>query len=424
MSITGSDRPDRAASNAAPLDAINFLLADVKDGLGPFLAIFLMSSQHWDAGRIGLILTIGGLATVVVRTPGGALVDRIRWPRTLIAVAAFVVAAASAAMALAPRFGLVAAAQTMTGAADALLPPAVAAISLGIVGRRRFSARIGRNEAFNHGGNVITAVLAGLAGRYIDPSAVLWIVAGFALCSIVAAYRIDGRAIDHDLARGCESEDRADGSGLIRLWRNRPFVRFTLAITLFHFANAAMLPLLGEQLSLTDQKSSSLFMAACIVTAQIAMVPMAILVGRTADRWGRKPLFLIGFAVLPVRGVLYTLTHDTGLLIAIQLLDGVGAGLFGALFFIVVADLSRGDGAYSLAQGAASASWGLGAALSNAAAGLVANLMGYAAAFLALAAIAAAALIVFWLGVPETLDFVPTDRRERVRASLPATDRA
>ena len=73
-------------ANRWPLDWLNFFLADVKDGLGPFLAIFLMSSQHWDAGRIGVVLTIAGVATVLARGPGGALVDAVRWKRTLIAI--------------------------------------------------------------------------------------------------------------------------------------------------------------------------------------------------------------------------------------------------------------------------------------------------------------------------------------------------
>src|SRR5207237_9187823 len=110
------------------------------------------------------------------------------------------------------------------------------------------------------------------------------------------------------------------------------------------------------------------FMAACIITAQLVMRPMAILVGHKADHWGRKPILLVGFAVLPIRGVLYTLTQDPYALVSIQILDGVGAGIFGALFFIVIADLTKGPGRYNLAQGAASSSWGLGAALSNSAA--------------------------------------------------------
>ena len=186
------------------------------------------------------------------------------------------------------------------------------------------------------------------------------------------------------------------------LFENRPLLLFTAAITLFHFANAAMLPLLGEKLAQRHQAASSLFMAACIITAQVVMVPMALLVGHKADDWGRKPLFLVAFAVLPIRGLLYTVTQDPFMLVSIQALDGIGAGIFGALFFVIIADLTKGSGHYNLALGASGASWGLGAALSNTVAGFIANSFGYSPAFLFLAACAVLAFLVFWLGVPET----------------------
>jgi MFS family permease len=101
---------------------------------------------------------------------------------------------------------------------------------------------------------------------------------------------------------------------------------------LFHFANAAMLPLVGQKLALHDKNLGTSLMSACIVAAQIIMVPMAILAGRKANYWGRKPLFLAGFLILPLRGVLYTFSDNPGWLVGVQLLDGVGAGLYGALF--------------------------------------------------------------------------------------------
>jgi MFS family permease len=136
------------------------------------------------------------------------------------------------------------------------------------------------------------------------------------------------------------------------LFESRPLLVFAASIMLFHLANAAMLPLLGQELALHDRAEGAFFMSALIVVAQAVMVPMSILVGRRADRWGRKPLFLAGFLALPVRGVLLTLSSDPAYLIAVQVLDGVGAGIFGALFPVVVADLTRGTGRYNLAQGA------------------------------------------------------------------------
>src|SRR6267154_2296083 len=200
-------REEVIAANRAPLDWLNFLLGNVKDRHGPFLAIFLMSSQHWDAGKIGIVLTISGVATAVARGPFGALVDAVRWKRTLIAVGVLRVGIAAVAMALIPTFWLVAIAQVLTGAADAIFPSALAAISLGIVGRKMFAHRVGRNEAYNHAGNVATAIVAGVAGYLIDPSAVLWIVAGLAIACVVATYTVNASAIDHEAARGADNGD-------------------------------------------------------------------------------------------------------------------------------------------------------------------------------------------------------------------------
>jgi MFS family permease len=389
-------------NNRAALDWLNFLLANVKDGLGPFLAVYLLASQHWDAGKIGVVMMIAGIATVVARAPVGAFVDWTHWKRGLIVVASATVAVGALAMSFLPAFLPVAIAQSAVGVADAVFPPAIAAISLGLVGPGGFTRRVGRNEAFTHAGTASTAALAGIAGWLVAPDAVLWLVAALAIASICAALKIDAGAIDHALARGADAVQEELPRGLRSLWQRRPLLAFAAAITLFHFANAAMLPLLGEKLALDSHGTETLFMAASIMTAQIVMVPMAILVGHRADAWGRKPIFLAGFAVLPIRGILYTLTQDPYALVSIQILDGVGAGIFGALFFIVVADLTKGAGRYNLALGATSAAWGIGAAFSNSIAGFIVDWAGYSTAFLFLAGVALAALVLFWVAVPET----------------------
>ena len=145
-------------------------------------------------------------------------------------------------------------------------------------------------------------------------------------------------------------------------------------------------------------------MSACIVAAQLVMLPIALLVGRTADMWGRKPLFLAGFAVLPLRAALYTLFDNSVWLIGVQLLDGVGAGIFGALTPLVIADIMRGTGRYNLAQGAIATVQGIGASLSGLAAGVIVDHFGYSAAFLAAGAVALVAVVVFALGMPETAE--------------------
>ena len=173
---------------------------------------------------------------------------------------------------------------------------------------------------------------------------------------------------------------------------------------LFHLANAALLPLVGQKLAAAYPKEATAMMSACIVAAQAVMLPIALLVGRTADTWGRKPLFLAGFAILPIRAVLYTLSDNSFWLIGVQVLDGVGAGIFGALTPLVIADIMRGTGRYNLAQGAIATVQGIGASLSGLAAGVIVDHFGYSAAFLAAGAAALAAMVVFALGMPETAD--------------------
>jgi MFS family permease len=195
------EAPEIDSARVPALDWLNFFLADVRGGLGPFLAIFLMESHHWNPGRIGLLMTIAGIAGVGFQTPAGALVDAVNWKRGLIILCSLIVAAGTIGTAFLSGFWPVTIFQVLNGGADACFGPAIAAISLGLVGRAAFTHRIGRNESFNHGGNVATAVLAGVGGYLFAPVAMLWIVAILAVASIAATLFIDPRAIDNARAR-------------------------------------------------------------------------------------------------------------------------------------------------------------------------------------------------------------------------------
>ena len=398
---------ERAAGRSErALDWLNFFLADVQSGLGPFLAVYLLTQRHWGAERIGFVMTLAGLATLLVQTPAGALIDATRAKRGLTIGAAALIGSAAASVALIPSLAVVGMAQLAMGAAAAIFPPATAALALGLVGARRFTPLIGRMQAYNHAGNVAAAVLAGILGSLVAPAAVFWLVGALALFAILATACIDPAAIDHSLARGFRRPAAAEDerpAGWRVLLHCRPLLVFALAITLFHLANAALLPLAGQKLALGHVRQGALFMAALLVIAQAVMVPMSVLVGRRADRWGRKPIFLAAFLSLPLRGVLFTLSGDPAFLIAVQILDGIGAGIFGALFPVVVKDLMEGTGRYNLAQGAAATMQGVGAALSTSLAGIVTQWGGFDAAFLALAGIGMAATLIFLLAMPETL---------------------
>jgi MFS family permease len=395
-----------AARGKRALGRLNFFLADVRDGLGPYLAIYLLTVQKWDEASIGVVMSVAGIAAIVAQTPAGALIDKTRAKRGLIIAAAVVVTSCCAILPFLSTFVPVAISQAITGAAGSVFLPAIAAITLGMMGSKAFTKQTGRNEAFNHAGNAFAALLAGGLAYIFGPIVVFYLMGAMAAASVAATLAIPADAIDHDLARGLhEGRNKADQpSGFRVLMTCRPLLIFAVCIVLFHFANAAMLPLVGQKLSLANKNLGTTYMSVCIVAAQIVMIPVAILVGAKADVWGRKPIFLAGFLILPLRGALYTLSDNPFWLVGVQALDGVGAGIFGALFPIVVNDLTKGTGRFNVSQGAITTALGIGAALSTTVAGTVVVKAGYSAAFLTLAAIAGAGLALFWIAMPETAD--------------------
>jgi len=405
--------------NNRSLDGLNFFLADVRDGLGPYLAIYLLAVHKWDPASIGLVMTLAGIAALVTQTPAGALIDRTRSKRLVVIFAALLVTAGCLVLPFIHSFTWVLVTQAVSAIAGSVFAPAIAAISLGITGPRAFTRRTGRNETWNHAGNACAALLAGGFSWLFGPIAVFYLMAFMALASIVAVVMVDASAIDHDVARGFDPADEQSHeqpSGLAMLLSHRPLLTFAICCGLFHLANAAMLPLVSQKLSQIDVHLATPLTSACIVAAQLVMVPVAWLVGAKADTWGRKPLLLAGFIILPLRGVLYVLSDNPYWLVGVQLLDGIGAGAFGALLPLVVKDLTQGTGRFNVSLGAISTVFGLGAALSNGLAGWVVEAAGYSAAFLTLAAIAAAAFLLLWLAVPETLnahDVPEQQRREQ-----------
>ena len=398
--------PDQTRRAGRALDAANFFLADVRDGLGPYLAVYLLTEQHWDEARIGLVMSIATLAGIVAQTPAGALVDATRAKRLVMAVAAIMVTSASLSLPLFPTFLPVAISQGIAQAAAVIFPPAIAAVSLGIFGHAAFTGRIGRNETFNHAGNAVAAGLAGLSAYWFGPTVVFYLLGAMAVASLASILAIPERAIDHDLARGLHDADgdspHERPSGLAVLLTCRPLLVFAVCVLLFHLSNAAMLPLVGQKLALQDRNMGTSLMSACIVAAQIVMVPFAMLVGARADSWGHKRFFLAALLILPIRGALYTLSENPFWLVGVQLLDGVGAGIFGAIFPVIVADLMRNTGRFNVAQGAVITAQSIGAALSTALAGFVVVGAGYSAAFITLGAVAAIGAVICFLALPET----------------------
>lgn len=399
--------PSRQSLRA--LDAVNFFLADVRDGLGPYLAIYLLAvrgpSHGWNEATVGTVITIAGIVGLVAQTPAGILIDRSKNRRTIIIVAALAVTLSSVILPFVSGFALIALSQSVASLAAAVFAPAIAAVTLGLMGPKLFAPRIGRNEAFNHAGNATAAGIAALLAWSMGPVVVFWLMGALAVLSVVATFRIRGDEIDDELARGLVPDDE-DGDSVgawTTLITNRPLLTFAVIAFTFHLANAAMLTSVSQLLTkVVGKDSATSLVALCILAAQLVMVPVAIIVGRKADHWGRKPIFLVAFAVLTARGVLYTVSDNAAWLLAVQALDGIGAGIFGALFPIVIADLTRGSGRFNVAQGAVATVQGLGAALSATLAGLIIVAEGYTIAFLTLAVVAGIGFVLYARLMPET----------------------
>jgi len=395
--------------NPRSLDAVNFLLADVRGALGPYLNVFLVTQQHWSQSEVGLVTTVSGLLGLSVQTPIGAAIDETHAKRGAIVLALAVLAVGPIVIFAMPRFWPVAIANSLMAVVGDVFGPAVAAVTLGLYSRKQLARRMGRNSAFDHAGNVAIAVAAGAVGYEFSQRAVFLLVPVFTVLAGLAVLSIPTAAIDYDRARDLRDDPEASGSpvsaaGYGILLQSRPLVIFGLCVMLFHLANAPLLPLVGQKLAAAYPKEATAMMSTCIIAAQLVMLPIALLVGRTADTWGRKPLFLAGFAVLPLRAVLYTFSDNSIWLIGVQVLDGVGAGIFGALTPLVIADIMRGTGRYNLAQGAIATVQGIGASLSGLAAGVIVDHFGYSAAFLAAGGAAFVALVVFALQMPETAE--------------------
>jgi MFS family permease len=384
------------------LDWLNFLLADVQTGVGPFLAIYLAKSG-WNEQTVGLALTVGGIAGILAQTPAGALVDRAHSKRTLIALGVIALAAGALMIAILPQLWPVMTAQILIGGSSSIFIPAICAISLGVVGRARFDRRQGRNQTFNAAGNVVAAVSMGVIAYCLSDRGIFFFVIALAIPTLSALAMIRPEEVDYDLARGAQTETSASTSAsVVSLLKDRPLVIFLICAVMFHFANAAMLPLLGEKLAKGHGRTSMMFMSACVVTTQMVITLIASWSGKKAGQWGRKPLLLIAFAVLPIRGLLYTFTDNATSLIAIQILDGIGAGIFGVVSVLVIADLTQGSGHFNLALGAITTAVGIGASLSQLIAGSLVHHLGYRSGFLFLAAVALTALAAVYFFMPET----------------------
>jgi predicted MFS family arabinose efflux permease len=403
----GGDEPPLAPSprSLRGLDWFVFFVADVQTGFGPFVSVFL-TTQKWTQVDIGLVLSAAGFVSLIGQIPGGALVDAARSERLVGGIAVAAICLSALGYAALPVFPMVLSAAIVHSLASCVLGPAIAAISLGLVGHAAIGERLGRNARFASIGNGLAAAAMGACGYLVSARAVFVVTVILLVPALLSLRLIADKEIDPERAHGGAPLPRANGppTKARALLNNRPLLIFACCLLLFHLANAAMLPLMGSVVTMRSARWATILIAACIVVPQLVVAALSPWIGRRAQIWGRRPLLLIGFAALPVRGILFASVTNPELLVIVQLLDGVTAAVFSVMVPLVVADLTRGTGHFNIGQGIVGTFIGIGASLSATLAGYISDHFGSPSAFAGLGAIAFVGLVTVWFLMPETLD--------------------
>ena len=382
------------------LASINLFVGDIQGGLGPFLATWLAQAGHWGPARIGLVTTAVGLGTLLVNGPAGALVDRTGRPRLILAVSCAAILAGTLLILPARSFVAVLAAQLLAAVGGTMVPPALNALTLGMVGKDKYPRQQGRNQAFNHAGIVAAALLIGAGTRWLGPAAAFWVLAGMALAATGAVAATPGRLWNGRRALGWQEDepDEADHSHpVLDVLRNRRLMLLAAALALYNLGNGNMLGLLGQRLAAAGGDATR-WTATYVIVAQITMIPVALWAGARADKRGRRHVLQIAFTALALRGVLLALVQDPIWLIPAEMLDGLSSGLVGVAVPVLVADLTWGSGRTQTGFGALNTLQGVGGALSGVASGALVHWLGWTGTFLAMAVPGAAALgLAIWM---------------------------
>jgi MFS family permease len=385
------------------LDWFIFFLADVQTGFGPFISVYL-TSQKWTQVDIGLVLSAAGIVSLLAQVPGGALVDAARSERFVAGVALAGVATAALAYAAWPIFPIVLAAAVLHALSSCVLGPCIIAMSLGLVGHAALGERLGRNARYAAIGNGLAAAAMGASGYLFGPRSVFLVTAALFVPTMLALSRIRPKEVDPEWAHGGPPEINVDArqAKLSTLLRSRPLLILALCALLFHLANGAMLPLVGSVVTTRTSEWATIIIAACIVVPQLVVAALSPRFGHKTQVLGRRPMLLLAFFALPIRGLLFATVSNPYALVAVQLLDGITAAAMGITVPLMIADLTRGTGHFNLVQGMVATAVGIGASTSPTLAGYLTDHFGSSTAFFGLALIASAAFVAVWSLMPET----------------------
>jgi MFS family permease len=395
--------PSPSLTTRRALDWFVFFLADVQTGFGAFVSVYL-TTEKWTQTDIGLVLTAGAIVGLIGQIPGGAIVDAARSQRWVAAAAVAAVGISAFALAVSPVFVVVFASRILQAGASCILGPAIAAISLSLVGRKGISARLGRNAAFASVGSGVAAAGMGTFAYYISNRAAFILAASMTVPALFALFQIRTHEIDPARAHGgvAKSGQRNAVAGLLSLFEIRPLLVFAGCIALFQLANAAMLPLAASMMTLRSSKFATVLVATSIVAPQLVVAVLSPWVGRKAEQWGRRPLLVLCFAALAIRGLLFAFLINPYLLMVAQLLDGVSGAALAVLVPLIIADVAGATGHFNLAQGAVGCAVGIGASISTTLVGYVSDRFDSPTAFLMMAGFGLLGLAAVWLAMPET----------------------
>ena len=414
---------DPRAAAARGLDWLNLTVANIQTGFGPFIASYL-TGQGWTQTAIGFALSLGTITAMASQIPAGAVVDATRRKSRVagLSLVAFTLSALFLAVSPTPLFVYLA--ELLHGFSSCTLGPAIAAMSLALAGRAAFGRRLGRNARFASIGNGIGAALMGACGYYISSRAVFYLTAAITLPALLTLLPLAKR----DSAPEPAQETRLAkprGRELLKLVLDRRLAVFAICVALFTLANAAMLPLAASLMTVRAGATSSLLIAAAIVLPQAIVAILSPTIGRLAETRGRRVVLLLGFAMLPIRGVILATVGDPTLMVLSQSLDGVSGACFGILVPLVTSDVAAKTGRYNLCLGVVSFMIGVGSTPSTAIAGMVTDRFGDPAAFIGMAVIGVFGLLLALVAMPETRPPAPLRRpaatsRTDVRIKSPA----
>jgi MFS family permease len=413
---------DRSRVRMAPeslhaLDWLNFFLAALLMGFGPFVTLYL-TDGGWVPEDIGFVLTASGIAGLLTQIPGGELIDTVKSKRAVVGAGIAAVILAVLTYRLRPEFPTVFVAAIIQGAAGSVIGPGIAAISLGLVGHEALAERLGRNQRFASIGGLTAAGAMGVVGYVLSTRNILLVTAALGLPALLALLRIRGSDIHFGRSVGAPDHHHPTQppprASRAVLFKDRRLLTFAICLFLFQLANASILPLTGETLAHAEGRWSSPVMSAFIVVPQIIVALLAPWAGRTANTWGRRPLLLIGLGVVPIRAGFFALTTDPMPLVFIQALDGLTGATLGVLTALVIADLTTGTGRFNLAQGLVGTLSGVGASISTSISGLVVEKLGHTAGFLSVTTVGLMAVAIPWVFMPETKPS-PLQQRPNVR---------